>query len=74
MLTEIYQVTGIGPTFFGRNGGGDPYYTDGEITLGTLSPEAAPSTTPPTRLPDPPIVAAKDAIWARGETLLRGEQ
>ncbi len=31
MVTAKYQVTGIGPTFNGRNGGGDLYYTDGEI-------------------------------------------
>jgi hypothetical protein len=64
MLTEIFQVTGAGLTLFGRNGGGDPYYTDGEVTVGELSPEAAPIVTPPARLPDPPVVAAKNAIWA----------
>ena len=31
MVEAKYQVTGIGPTIAGRNGGGDPYYTDGEI-------------------------------------------
>ena len=31
MVDAKYQVTGIGPTLTGRNGGGDLYYTDGEI-------------------------------------------
>ena len=54
MLTEIYQVTGIGPTLFGRNGGGDPYYTDGEITVGVLSPRRRRRRLPPPIvLPDP---------------------
>ena len=33
MATAKYQVTGVGPTLTGRNGGGDPYYTDGEVWI-----------------------------------------
>lgn len=36
-LTILFQVTGVGVTLKGRNGGGDWYYTDGEITIGTIS-------------------------------------
>ena len=32
-----YQVTGVGTTFQGRNGGGDWYYTDGEMTIAILT-------------------------------------
>jgi len=53
MLTEIYQVTGIGLTLFGRNGGGDRYYTDGELTIGVVAPHAAPAAAPPAVLPNP---------------------
>ena len=70
MLTEIFHVTGIGPTLRGRNGGGDPYYTDGEITLGVLSPGAVAVEGAPTTLPDPVPVAAKNAIWSRARQLL----
>ena len=70
MLTEIFHVTGIGPTLLGRNGGGDPYYTDGEITLGVLSPGAVAVEGAPTTLPDPVPVAAKNAIWSRARQLL----
>jgi hypothetical protein len=31
-----YKVKGIGPTQDGRNGGGDRYFTDGEIDVATL--------------------------------------
>ena len=33
MVDAKYQVTGIGPTVAGRNGGGDLYYTDGEVWI-----------------------------------------
>jgi LssY C-terminus len=70
MLTEIYDVTGVGPTLFGRNGGGDPYYTDGELRIGVVSPGAVPADEPPRVLPDPPIVAAKDALFASAKELV----
>jgi hypothetical protein len=31
-----YQVTGVGTTFQGHNGGGDWYYTDGEMKITIL--------------------------------------
>ncbi len=36
-LTILFQVTGVGVTLQGHNGGGDWYYTDGEITIGMIS-------------------------------------
>jgi hypothetical protein len=69
MLSETYQVTGVGPTLFGRNGGGDPYYTDGEVTVGVLTQGAEPTDTPPKRLPNPPVVDAKNALFARARSL-----
>src|SRR3954463_4811786 len=38
ILLSTYQVSGSGPTLFGRNGGGDPYFTDGEVTIGVINP------------------------------------
>ena len=35
-VEEIYSVSGVGPTLFARNGGGDPYFTDGDIAFATL--------------------------------------
>ena len=40
VLMQIYQVSGIGPTINGRNGEGDRYFTDGEITVGVIRPQA----------------------------------
>lgn len=62
-LAEIYQVTGVGATLLGRNGGGDRYYTDGEVTLGVLAAgDTAVST--PTRLDNPPAVQIKEQLWS----------
>ena len=38
MLASHYQAPGIGATAAGRNGGGDPYFTDGMVTIGVLRP------------------------------------
>lgn len=35
-ISRTYQATGVGPTSDGRNGGGDRYETDGEMTVGVL--------------------------------------
>ena len=40
-VSATYQVSGVGPTLRGRNGGGDPYFTDGEITVSRLRPDCA---------------------------------
>jgi hypothetical protein len=36
LLSQIYQVSGVSPTINGRNGGGDRYFTDGEIMVGVI--------------------------------------
>ncbi|BCH28480.1 hypothetical protein MesoLjLc_04100 [Mesorhizobium sp. L-8-10] len=35
-LSSSYEIPGIGATKDGRNGGGDPYYTDGKALIGVL--------------------------------------
>ncbi len=37
-LSELYQVTGRGPSVNDYNGSHDRYYTDGEMTIGWISP------------------------------------
>ena len=37
-LASTYSEKGVGPTKTGRNGGGDPYFTDGIATIGVLRP------------------------------------
>jgi hypothetical protein len=65
MIEVIYQVSGTGLTLTGRNGGGDPYRTDGEIWIGRLIPAGQRREQPPTTLPVPTIVMAKDVVWRK---------
>jgi hypothetical protein len=58
-----YQVTGIGPTLAGRNGGGDLYYTDGEVWILRLVEACRERTGPATIIPSPPATEIKDQIW-----------
>jgi hypothetical protein len=67
-LRVLYQVTGVGATLFGRNGGGDPYYTDGELTVGVLAADAA--TVAPEELDNPPIIDLKEQLWSAIKPLL----
>jgi hypothetical protein len=64
LLLRTYQVTGVGPTVNGRNGEGDRYYTDGELTVGVLAPNAAIQSQPPIALQNPPAVTVKNRIWS----------
>ena len=63
-LRTVFQVTGVGATFLGRNGGGDPYHTDGELDVGVLKQASEVAVTAPTVLPNPGAVAMKQHIWA----------
>jgi len=63
VATAKYQVTGVGPTLTGRNGGGDPYYTDGEVWILRLVEDCRKETGPVATLPSPPATELKDQIW-----------
>lgn len=63
MVQAKYQVTGIGPTLAGRNGGGDLYYTDGEVWILRLVEDCQKRTGPTTIIPSPPATEIKDQIW-----------
>jgi hypothetical protein len=62
-IQTLFQISGTGPTLLGRNGEGDPYYTDGEIDVADLVADGAKRTEPPEILPPPPLIALKDQIW-----------
>lgn len=65
MVESLQEIAGVGPTLHGRNGGGDPYFTDGEAMVATLSPdcrERADKT--PSRDGAPWQRQFKDAIWS----------
>src|SRR6266849_10334164 len=63
MVQNFFRISGTGPTLLGRNGEGDPYYTDGEIDLASLVVDGVRRTEPPEILPPPPLIALKDQIW-----------
>ena len=63
MVEESNQVAGVGPTIDGRNGGGDPYFTDGEVTVAVLRPEAISHSAPPATRPNPASVSLMQWIW-----------
>jgi hypothetical protein len=68
-VDNIYQVTGVGATLAGSNGGGDRYFTDGELTIGVLGTEA--DADRPDRLPNPPAVELKQQLWEAIGPLLK---
>ncbi len=71
MVDAKYQVTGIGPTIAGRNGGGDPYYTDGEIWVLRLVEACRKRDGPAVTIPSPPATQIKDQIWHAVANALR---
>jgi hypothetical protein len=69
-LTELFQVTGVGATLVGRNGGGDRYDTDGELTVGVLVSGASRDLRPE-KLENPVAVQIKEQLWTAIRPLLR---
>jgi hypothetical protein len=63
-VEATYWVGATGPTLFGRNGGGDPYFTDGEIAFSRLVEGCEAHQGAPVALPAPPRIAAKNAVFA----------
>lgn len=68
-VERIFQITGVGPTMTGRNGGGDWYYTDGEVSVVELKPPAQGAS--PESLENPPIVQLKQQLWSLIKPLLK---
>lgn len=60
VVSQTYQVTGAGPTLNSRNGEGDPYYTDGEITIAVLDPKLDPKSQQ-VRKPTTPVARTSRA-------------
>jgi hypothetical protein len=69
-VVKLFQVTGVGATLAGHNGGGDRYYTDGELTVGVLSPGKSRDRLPE-RLPNPIAVQIKAQLWTAIRPLLQ---
>lgn len=63
VVEAAYEVTGIGPTLDGRNGGGDRYYTDGEIVMARLVQGCNSRVAATERLENPTPVKIKNRLW-----------
>lgn len=63
MAESLYQVPGVGPTLFGRNGEGSRYQTDGELRFVLLVKGGERRTTPPVSVEAPVATQVKDAVW-----------
>ena len=70
MVEAVYQVTGIGPTLTGRNGGGDLYRTDGEVKIARLVPDGIERAATPEIFDAPPLVKLKDRAFDVIDNLL----
>ena len=70
-LVSQYQVTGAGSNFVGRNGGGDLYYTDGEMSVGVLTVSGSANSAPVNQPPNPVAVKAKNGAWTAVRWLLK---
>jgi hypothetical protein len=66
MVTSLYQMKGIGPTLNGRNGEGDPYYTDGEIWVARLVSGGKEFEGNAKVLSAPLLIQMKDAAFSWG--------
>lgn len=63
VVNSIYEVSGIGPTLAGRNGGGDRYYTDGEIKISVLVEGCSARAETTTEIGNPPLIDLKNYAW-----------
>lgn len=63
VVEATYEVIGVGPTLNGRNGGGDRYYTDGEIVIARLVESCEACVTTTARLENPIPVKIKNRLW-----------
>jgi len=63
VVMAVYEVSGIGPTLSGRNGEGDPYYTDGEVEISRLVAGCNAKAETAVELDNPPMVEMKNVAW-----------
>ncbi len=71
VVEAIYEVSGIGPVLNGRNGEGDPYYTDGEIEISRLVAGCNVKAETAVELSNPPLVNLKNFTWMAIAKLLQ---
>ena len=68
-VASTYEIPGVGPTLFARNGGGDPYFTDGEIKVAALKPGCQIGAGAPAQPPAPPAATWRSQIFEAAREL-----
>jgi hypothetical protein len=63
VVEAVYEVSGVGPTFMGRNGEGDRYFTDGEVKVSRLVSGCDRKVETAVELKNPPLVDFKNETW-----------
>jgi hypothetical protein len=63
VVEAIYEVSGVGPTFIGRNGEGDRYFTDGEVKISRLVSGCLQKAERVIELKNPPLIELKNETW-----------
>jgi len=71
VVEAVYEVSGVGPTFIGRNGEGDRYFTDGEVKISRLVSGCNRTADTVIELKNPPLVDLKNETWKAIARLLR---
>jgi hypothetical protein len=68
-VEATYRISGVGPTLIGRNGGGDRYFTDGEVVVSRLRSGCVADGATPEVLAAPAATRWKDRafVWLKGE-------
>jgi hypothetical protein len=62
-VDATYEVSGVDPSLSHRNGGGDLYYTDGEIQFAKLTQGCENQNQAPATLASPPRITVKNWTW-----------
>ena len=70
-LVSQYQINGIGSIVWGRNGGGDKYFTDGELSVGVLTPGGVVNKSDVLLPANPVMLRVKNGMWAAFRWLLK---
>jgi LssY C-terminus len=71
VVEAIYEVFGVDPTLNGRNGEGDPYYTDGEVDISRLVVGCGAKAQTTIELDNPPLVTIKNVTWKAVANMLK---
>ena len=63
VVESTYEVSGVGPAINAHNGGGDSYFTDGEIKFSVLADGCSERVSTTAELENPPLIEAHNHIW-----------